>query len=135
MPGVGSMINSNQIREVEARLKKNKAIICSMTKKERMDPDLLLTSPSARSRLQRISRGSGNNLEDGLKFMSEFQRMRTMMSRMQKQMGGMAMDPAAAGSPALGMGGEAMPAMGNRATRRAAKKVKKSSRGGGGGFG
>lgn len=136
MPGVGNMINSNQIREVEARLKKNKAIICSMTKKERMDPDLLLTAPSARSRLRRISRGSGNTLEDGLKFMSEFQRMRTMMSRMQKQMGGMAMDPAAAaGSPALGMGGDAMPAMGNRATRRAAKKVKKSSRGGGGGFG
>jgi signal recognition particle subunit SRP54 len=137
MPGVGNMINSSQIKEVEARLKKNKAMICSMTKKERTDPDLLLTAPTARSRLRRIARGSGNTLDDGLKFMSEFQKMRTMMSRMQKQMGGMAMDPAMAGggSPALGMGGEAMPAMGNRASRRAAKKVKKSSRGGGGGFG
>jgi signal recognition particle subunit SRP54 len=86
MPGVGNMINSNQIREVEARLKKNKAMICSMTKKERMDPDLLLTAPTARSRLRRIARGSGNTLEDGLQFMSEFQKMRTMMSRMQKQM-------------------------------------------------
>jgi signal recognition particle subunit SRP54 len=137
MPGVGNMIDNSKIREVEARLKKNKAMICSMTKQERRNPDLLLTAPSSRSRLRRITKGSGNALEDGLKFMSEFQRMRTMMSRMQKQMGDMALDPAsAAASPALGMGeGEPMPALGNRAMRRAAKKVKKSTRGGGGGFG
>jgi signal recognition particle subunit SRP54 len=135
MPGVGNMINNNQIREVEARLKKNKAMICSMTKKERMNPDLLLTAPNARSRIQRIARGSGNTLEDGLKFTSEFQKMRTMMSRMQKQMGGMAMDPSSVSNAALGTGSEPMPAMGNRSMRRAAKKVKKSARGGGGGFG
>jgi signal recognition particle subunit SRP54 len=137
MPGVGNMIDNSRIREVEGRLKKNKAMICSMTKKERLNPDLLLTAPSARSRLQRISRGSGNSLEDGLKFMSEFQRMRTVMSRMQKQMGGMPLDPASsAAAPSLGIGGaEPMPALGNRAMRRAAKKVKKSARGGGAGFG
>ena len=128
MPGMGNMLNNQQIREVEARLKKNKAMICSMTRKERLNPDLLLTSPTARSRLVRITKGSGNALEDGMQFMSEFQRMRTMMSRMQKQMG----DPSAA----MAMGGDDIPALaGNRAMRRAAKKTKKSGRGGGGGFG
>ena len=65
--------------------------------------------------------------------MSEFQKMRTMMSRMQKQMGGMAPDEMnAAGAPDMAqMAGAA----GNRAARRAAKKNKKKGRGGGGGFG
>lgn len=131
MPGVGNQLNMNQIRDVEARLKKNKAMINSMTKKERMSPELLITDSTARSRLTRITKGSGCRFEDGLQFMSEFQKMRTMMSRMQKQMGSQ-MDPSLMGSDA-----EAMPAMaqGNRAMRRALKKKMKVGRGGGGGFG
>lgn len=126
----------NKIKEVEARLKKNEAMICSMTKKERARPELLITDPTARSRLQRITKGSGMAFEDGQQFMSEFQRMKTMMSRMQKQMGGMAggeegMEPALAG----GVPGQEMPPMGNRAARRMAKKKQKKGRGGGGGFG
>jgi len=133
MPGMGGQLNMNQIRDVEARLKKNKAMINSMTKKERLNPDLLIKDRTARSRLIRITKGSGMEFEAGQQFMSEFQRMRTMMSRMQKQMGGQ-MDPNAA----LGPGAEdemaaAMP--GNRAMRRALKKKKTKGRGGGGGFG
>jgi signal recognition particle GTPase len=111
------------------RLKKNKAMICSMTKKERCNPELLITDTSARSRLIRITKGSGTKLDDGLKFVSEFQRMRTMMSRMQKQMGG-AMDPSA-----LPEAGEVIQEMGNRASRRNAKKSNKAGKSGARGFG
>jgi signal recognition particle subunit SRP54 len=129
MPGLGGQISASQIKDVELRLKKNKAMICSMTKKERCNPELLITDSTARSRLIRITKGSGTRLDDGLKFVSEFQRMRTMMSRMQKQMGG-AMDPSA-----LPEGGEVIPEMGNRASRRNAKKNKKAGTSGARGFG
>lgn len=131
MPGVGNQLNMNQIRDVEARLKKNNAMINSMTKKERGNPDLLITDSTARSRLVRITKGSGCRFEEGLQFMSEFQRMRTMMSRMQKQMGS-PMDPSLQGTDA-----EMMSAMaqGNRAMRRASKKKTNTGRGGGSGFG
>lgn len=130
MPGMGGQLNMNQIRDVEARLKKNEAMICSMTKKERSNPELLITDSTARSRIIRITNGSGNDFDDGLQFVSEFQRMRTMMSRMQKQLGPGDMDPNAAPDMA-----EMAGAAGNRAARRAAKKAKKKGRGGGGGFG
>ena len=131
MPGLGGQLNMDQIRQVETRLKKSKAMINSMTPKERQNPELLIKDATARSRLIRITRGSGTKLDDGMQFVSEFQRMRTMMSRMQKQMagGGDMMDPAALAA------GEEMPAMGNRSMRRAAKKKNKMGRGGGGGFG
>jgi signal recognition particle subunit SRP54 len=126
MPGMGGQLNMNQIRDVEARLKKNEAMIKSMTKKERAKPELLIKDPTARSRIMRITKGSGVAFEDGLKFMSEFQRMRTMMSRMQKGMAAME------GPQDMDMA-EMVGAAGNRAARRAAKKGK--GRGGGGGFG
>merc|ERR1712157_93407 len=125
-------LSASKIREVEVRLKKNKAMICSMTKKERAQPELLITDKTARSRIIRITKGSGQDFEEGLQFVSEFQRMRTMMSRMQKQMGNAGMDPSKALEPGSM---EAMPQMGNRAARRASKKKKKGGRGGGGGFG
>jgi signal recognition particle subunit SRP54 len=130
LPGMANSLDPNQMREVEGRLRKNEAMIRSMTKKERADPELLIKDATSRSRLLRITKGSGMKFEDGMQFVSEFQRMRTMMSRMQKQMGGG--DPAMAGGPD-GMG--EMPVIGNRQARRNAKKKKKGGRGGGGGFG
>ena len=87
LPGMGNMINDSQLREVETRIKRSEAMICSMNKKERANPELLLTDRSARSRLERITKGSGLAFDDGLAFMSEFQKMRTMISRMAKQAG------------------------------------------------
>lgn len=124
MPGMAD-IGGDQIRAAEARLKKNEAMICSMTKKERRMPELLISDSTARSRLQRIAKGSGNKVEDARQFMSEFQKMRTMMSRMSKMMPN-GEDPSSA---------DEMPMPGNRSARRAAKKKKKSARGFGGGFG
>ena len=132
LPGLGGMIDNSQMRQVEQRIKRSEAMICSMTKKERANPELLLTDRTARSRITRITRGSGLAFEDGLAFMSEFQKMRTMISRMSKQAG------MGVGSPEDGAGdAEMVPAMaGNRNARRAAKKKgKKAGRGGGMGFG
>jgi signal recognition particle subunit SRP54 len=132
IPGMAGNIDANQMRAVEKRLKKNEAMICSMTKKERANPDLLLKDSSSRSRIMRITKGSGCTFEEGQVFMSEFQRMRTMMSRMQKQMGGQG---GGEGVPAMAGAPGDMPPMGNRAARRASKKKKTSGRGFGGGFG
>jgi len=133
MPGMAGKINNNQIRAAEQRLKKNEALISSMTKKERQQPSLLISDMSARSRLQRIAKGSGMKVQDAQTFISEFQRMRTMMSRMSKMAPGMDpdnLDPAMVGADG---GGMSLPP-GNRASRRAGKKKPKGGRGFGGGF-
>ncbi len=126
MPGMGS-ISNEQLIAAEKRLKKNEAMIAVMTEEERKNPDLLIKDSKARERLERIAKFSEMPIGDVRQFMSEFQKMRTMMSRMSKAND--KMNPAMAGAD----GGAPMP--GNRASRRAAKKQKKSGRGGGGGFG
>jgi len=130
IPGMSGQIDNSQMRQVEQRLKANEAMIKSMTKKERANPELLITDRTARSRLRRITMGSGKKLEEGVQFMGEFQKMRTMMSRMQKQMG-----PGASPDTATPDAQEAAAMAGNRSQRRAAKKMKKKGFGGGGGFG
>ena len=130
MPGMAGRIDNSQIRAAEERLKKNEAMINSMTKKERQQPGLLISDATSRSRLQRIAKGSGMRMQDAQTFISEFQRMRTMMSRMSKMAPGMdqnSLDPAMAGDISLPPG--------NRAARRSGKKKSKGGRGfGGGGF-
>lgn len=125
MPGM----DKSKMREVERRLKKNEAMITSMTKKERENPELLIKDKTGRSRIRRITAGSGTTFEEGLAFMSEFQRMRTMMSRMQKQMGAGEIDPNA--SPEEAMASSA----GNRQMRRKMKKKKGKAKGAARGFG
>lgn len=130
MPGMQG-IGAEQMRAAERRLKKNEAMINSMTKKERSNPALLITDQSARSRLRRIAKGSGNKFEDAAAFLSEFQKMRTLMSRMSKNMAG------AGGQDGSMAGVEDIEAMlpGNRSARRAQKKKKKGAKGFAGGFG
>lgn len=125
IPGVSNMVDNSRIRDVELRLKKSESMILSMTKKERINPELLITDTTSRSRIQRITKGSGNSFDDGMNFISEFQRMRTMMSRMQKQMGDGTETPDDAPQQP----------MGNRAMRRASKKNKKGNRSAARGFG
>jgi len=137
LPGMGGMISDKQLKEVEVRLKRSKAMIQSMTKAERRNTDLLISDKTAASRLNRITKGAGNSLENGVQFISEFQKMKTMMSRMQKQMAAGGGGPDGDGSAETmeeAMAGGQLPPMGNRASRRASKK-KKGKRGGGMGFG
>ena len=49
LPGMGNMIDTTQLKQVEIRIKRSEAFICSMTKKERANPDLLLMDKSSRS--------------------------------------------------------------------------------------
>lgn len=132
LPGMGNMIDGSQMKQVEQRIKRSEAMICSMTKGERANPELLLKDRSARSRLTRITNGSGLAFEDGLAFMSEFQKMRTMMSRMSKQAGlGGAEEAGSEAEMDMALAG----GMGNRNARRAAKKKGKKGGGRGGGMG
>jgi len=43
------MIDTTQLKQVEIWIKRSEALICSMTKKERAYPDLLLMDKSSRS--------------------------------------------------------------------------------------
>jgi signal recognition particle GTPase len=56
LPGVGNQLNNSQRREVESRLKRSKALIQSMTKKEREDPELLISDKASSSRIMCITR-------------------------------------------------------------------------------
>merc|ERR1712232_382772 len=56
LPGIGGQLDGSKIQEVESRLKRSKAMIQSMTRKERENPDLFITDKSARSRVLRIAR-------------------------------------------------------------------------------
>ncbi len=132
IPGVGNNINPEMMRQAEIRLKKSETMINSMTKKERKTPELLIKDKTAKSRLERIANGSGNSITDAINFVGEFQKMQTMMSRMQKQMPGQGGAP---GDMEAAMAGPPPSAGGNRASRRKAGKKKGGGRGGGGGFG
>jgi signal recognition particle subunit SRP54 len=126
MPGIGG-ISTEKLIDAEKRLKRSEAIIKCMTAEERATPDLFTRDRSAGKRIQRLAEESGLSQGDVKAFLSEFQKMRGMMSRMMKasdQMTGLA---------AADEGEMAM--QGNRATRRASSKKKKGGRGGGAGFG
>ena len=76
IPGA-SQINDSQIDE--GALTKIEAIICSMTPKEKRNPDILNAS-----RRKRIAAGSGTTVQDVNKLMRQFEDMRAMMKRMTK---------------------------------------------------
>ena len=141
LPGMAGKINDDQLRAAEKRLVRAESLISSMTKAERRDPELLIRDRSARSRLIRIANGSGNSLEDATAFLSEFQQMRTMMSRMGKTMLSAAeqdgsVDASMMNPEALAQGGNReMKRMAKRQAKKSAKGAATSGFGGGGGGG
>jgi signal recognition particle subunit SRP54 len=114
IPGIGK-ISDSQLKEGEDKLKQAEAMINSMTKEERANPDLLAKTPSRR---RRIASGCGYAEADVNKLVSEFTRMRTMMQQM--GMGGL---PGMGGFP--GMGGGAKPGYPGGAPAKKPKKKKK----------
>jgi signal recognition particle subunit SRP54 len=117
IPGV--KINDSQLQEAEKQLKRCEAMIGSMTKQERQDPDLIARSPS---RKQRIAKGSGYATQDITKLVADFQRMRGMMQQMgQGKMPNMPGMPSFPGMPTQG----ASPNMPPGATYGKKKKKKK----------
>ena len=80
LPGIGKM--KAQLDEAnidQTILKRHAAIIGSMTKKERKDPDIIKAS-----RKKRIAAGSGTSVQDVNKLLKTFDDMTTMMKRMNK---------------------------------------------------
>ena len=97
IPGMNKL-GSADIEKGEAQLKRTEAMINSMTKEERQDPDLLAKTPTRR---RRIARGSGYEEKEISKLVSDFTRMRSMMQQMSQ--GGM---PGIGGMGGMGgMGG------------------------------
>jgi signal recognition particle subunit SRP54 len=83
MPGMGGMAKAAEKAGFDDRmLKRQIALINSMTKKERANPDLL-----AASRKKRIAKGAGMEVSDLNKLVKQHQQMAEMMKKMGK--GGM----------------------------------------------
>ena len=82
IPGVGSKLKDVEIDEskVTRAQKKNEAIILSMTRMERRNPDILNAS-----RKRRIAAGSGSTVQDVNLLLKQFEQARDMM---QSMMGG-----------------------------------------------
>jgi signal recognition particle subunit SRP54 len=78
IPGMGKMTDS-QLKEGEDKLKQAEAMIQSMTKEERANPELLASTPSRR---RRIAKGCGYPERDVNNLIAEFTRMRSMMQQM-----------------------------------------------------
>ncbi|UEM02088.1 signal recognition particle protein [Skermanella rosea] len=80
LPGIGKI--KNQLKDAnidEGILKKQEAIISSMTKAERRNPDLIKAS-----RKRRIAMGSGVQVQDVNRLLKQFQDMQTMMKKVKK---------------------------------------------------
>ncbi len=82
MPGIGGKISDDMLPD-EKQLGKIEAIIYSMTKEERGNPDLL--NPS---RKQRIAKGAGVDISQVNKLVKQFEQSRKMMKNMNGLMGG-----------------------------------------------
>lgn len=98
MPGMGKIKSAMENANVDdSILKRQEAIILSMTKKERTKPEVINAS-----RRKRIAAGSGTTVQDVNKLLKQFADMQTMMKRMQK-LGGKGMMRGLSGL--LGAGG------------------------------
>ena len=88
LPGAGKIKDMMQGREVdESALKRQEAVILSMTAKERANPKLLNAS-----RRQRIAAGSGTSVQEVNKLIKQYQQMETLMKQM-KKMGAKGFNP------------------------------------------
>ena len=76
IPGMGNMKISEKDID-EKRIDRFKAIICSMTKKERENPEIIKAS-----RKKRIADGSGVTIQDVNQLLKQFEQMKVMMKNM-----------------------------------------------------
>ena len=80
LPGMGKMKAQLEDANIDQTIfKRHAAIISSMTKKERMTPDIIKAS-----RKKRIAAGSGTSVQEVNKLLKQFDDMSTMMKRMNK---------------------------------------------------
>lgn len=74
IPGFASAVPSENLDEMEQKMKNWRIIIQSMTRNEKQNPDLLNSS-----RIRRIARGSGNNERDVKDMMAKFRQTKSVM--------------------------------------------------------
>lgn len=79
----GAKIDDDALGESEVAMKKMEAIIFSMTKKERTNPDII--NPP---RKKRIAAGAGVDISEVNRVMKQFEQSRKMMKQMSGMMGG-----------------------------------------------
>lgn len=82
LPGAGKIKGMKDIKVDDRQMSRVAAIVKSMTKEERQNPDLL--NPSRRKRL---AAGSGNSVQDVNRFIKQFEDMRKMMKQFSGMMG------------------------------------------------
>ena len=80
IPGLKSKVGNVQVDE--NALKRNKAIIQSMTKKERLHPEIIKSSHR-----QRIAKGSGTSIQDVNSLIKQFEQSKEMMKQMKNKKG------------------------------------------------
>ncbi|TVP61892.1 MAG: signal recognition particle protein [Leptolyngbya sp. LCM1.Bin17] len=116
IPGLGKQITGDMLEQGEVQLKRCEAMINSMTREERKQPNLLAGSPSRR---RRIATGSGHQEKDVGKLVSDFTKMRSMMQQMGQGGGfpgmGGGMPGMGGGFPGMGGGMPGLPGMGGGA--------------------
>ena len=98
IPGVAGRVTDEQLDDSETVLNKNMAIIRSMTKKERRNPNLLNAS-----RRKRIASGSGTTVQDVNNLVRQYEQSAKLMKQMGK--GGFKMPKGFPGGRFGGMGG------------------------------
>ena len=103
LPGVGKMKKQMADHNIDdSMIKRQEAIILSMTAKERLKPAMVKAS-----RKKRIAAGSGTSVQEINKLLKQYQQMQTMMKKMKKMGGKMPMG----GGGMPGMGGSLPPGM------------------------
>ena len=80
IPGLGSKLKNVDIDEDQ--LKRNKAIIQSMTPKERRNPELIKSGQR-----KRIADGSGTTIQDVNTLLRQFEQTKEMMKMMKNKKG------------------------------------------------
>ncbi len=96
IPGMNQMAGQIDDDKADRAMKKNEAIILSMTKEERRNPAILKAS-----RKNRIAKGSGTQVSDVNRLLSQYDKMKQVMKQMAQMTKGGKM-PSIPGMDALG---------------------------------
>lgn len=82
IPGMGKMKQMQDVKVDEKQMDRVEAIVHSMTKEEKQNPDMI-----NHNRRKRIAAGSGTNLADVNRLIKQFDEMRRMMKQLSGMMG------------------------------------------------
>ncbi len=123
MIGMGDLAKNMDGDKADSEMKKSKAIIQSMTKEERRNPDIIRSS-----RKNRIAKGSGTTVADVNRTLASYEKMKRTMKQFSSMMGGGfpgmgGMPNFGGGFPGFGGLGAKKPAV--NSGKKATKKKKK----------